>query len=1109
MSQQQRQSIFSSNAAAASNLVHKAFHSKSIVENLPLQIECMTCFENTLVLGVANGRILIYVITTNKTSAHKLDVELEKTIAATKKPVQQLEAIKKFGILIALFDSQLHVFDLERYSLKYSINKSKGCSLFATSLSEDQKVLRLCVVCKKRLQFYYCSSNANSQFMELVSDLELSDTPKSLEFTKSNLIVFSLRKDYYYYELPSTSSAVSTKQPEVQFSTGQRPLDPLCHKLHNEHFVLGHDENNTILYTPNGKPYLQYPIIWSSTPSEVCSVGPYLVAILPALNCIEIVSIEPNTKSLQLVEFAKDSSSLSAAQSTSSASTSSSVPSSFLAPLQAVANNVSTLTSGLAYGTQAGPAANVSTADRLKLLHSNGNSVFYVATQSNVWCLTPIKINEQLEHCIRSKNYELGLNLIGSQQKFNKIDKSPFAQSWLANTPIDQLSEKEKLPVLLPFFNLTVLYGEPDENLQRRLQNLNALDLFCKKRFTESYQLFQSMKTDPSHLIAFLPGLLPEGYRARLKFEEYYPDFNTKELEDAIAGLIDYLQFKRNEILKEGKPLNDPTGFSLVPLIDDRPVLKSRTQLLQIIDTTLLKCYLKTKESLVQFFLRREQTFLHLEESERLLQQHNKISELIILYEKKEEHERALNLLTTESTKTSSNLFGLKAIVKYLKKIGNKNLNLIFKYAKNVIESDSELGMQIFMDNTMDMDNILAKRVQQKEQMMMKNRKTLTNFSNVLSSNERRASQNSNKFSGLLGTSGLDGKDDQRPAIRKKDSVFGGDNRMIRSSSNASFQSNANNPELIIDEYEEIQKSLDHETVCRFLSQEIQPTSLSVNLVRIYLQHCIFVWNDTNANLNNMLIDTYISFIESNDENDGSGGKLASQLTQSSPSYKTYKQMLTYFLNDTNNYEPTYALSKLDLDNYAEQRAIVLGKLGKHNEALSIYVNILNDTEKAETYCDDVYLQPNITDSKQVYYQLLQIYLNSDYEEIRIGASIRLLNAHSDEIGSCRTLELLPADLMKCKNLSPFFENMLNRLVRNRHNTQILNRLMFALELQIHETKIMCQDKKFIVNDEQICIECNKRMGKSAMVRFPNGRLIHYGCSKNSYSGSSKEMSND
>jgi Vam6/Vps39-like protein vacuolar protein sorting-associated protein 39 len=208
--------------------------------------------------------------------------------------------------------------------------------------------------------------------------------------------------------------------------------------------------------------------------------------------------------------------------------------------------------------------------------------------------------------------------------------------------------------------------------------------------------------------------------------------------------------------------------------------------------------------------------------------------------------------------------------------------------------------------------------------------------------------------------------------------------------------------------------------------------------------------------------------------------------------------MLIYFLSETNNYETNFALSRLDLANYGEERAIVLGKLGKHHDALSIYVNILNNIEKAEMYCEKVYNQRETPDSKKVFYQLLKIYLNSEFEEIRIGASIRLLNAHSDEIASCQTLELLPADSMKCKNLLPFFENMLTRVARNRHNTQVLNRLMFALELQIHETKIISQDKKFIVSDETMCSECNKRMGRSAMVRFPNGRLIHYGCLKNS-----------
>ncbi len=186
-------------------------------------------------------------------------------------------------------------------------------------------------------------------------------------------------------------------------------------------------------------------------------------------------------------------------------------------------------------------------------------------------------------------------------------------------------------------------------------------------------------------------------------------------------------------------------------------------------------------------------------------------------------------------------------------------------------------------------------------------------------------------------------------------------------------------------------------------------------------------------------------------------------------------------------------------------------KKGKHHDALSIYVDKLNDTEgrglsKAEAYCEHVYEQAKALDpksrehqeSKEVYYTLLQIYLNSPYPKIRIDSSIKLLNDHSIEIGSCRSLELLPADLMNCQNLTPFFCTMLKRLTRNKHQNQIINNLMYALELEIHQNKIHYQAKKFTVTDEQICKECKKRMGKTAMVRFPNGDLIHYGCSSSS-----------
>jgi hypothetical protein len=750
------------------NLTHKAFEMVQVVDKLPLSIECMTCYDNIFILGLNNGRIVIYEINKDPQQPAKFDVNIVTQINATKKPIQQLSGIKKFGILIALFDAQLHVFDLDVFRIQYSINKTKGCSLFAASMTADQKLLRLCVVCKKRLQFYYMNiaSKGTGQFMELVSDLELSDTPRTLEFTKDNLIVFAMRKDYYYYEVPSTSSAISSsgsaRQAELKFGSGNRSIEPLCEKLHNDFIVLGIDENRTVVFDTYGKPYLEYPVVWLSTPSAVCNIGSYLIGVVPSLNCLEIVTVQPSSVSVQLVEFTKDiltaasvTSLLSSTPSgTSSSGLSSSFtgPSSFLSnainPVLAVANNVSTLTSSLTSEKSLGGAAAISPSDRIKLLQSNGNSICYVTTASNVWCLTPIKINDQLEHILRHKNYELGLNLISSQLFFNQANECLFAKPGVNSNSSGLLNEKFS-GILSQFYTNKCLTNDIDENLYRKIKNLNALDLFCKKRFVDSFQLFQEMQTDPSHIVAFLPGLLPDAYRNKLKYDEYYPNLSPKEIEEATKSLIDYLQYKRKELLKDNKPLSDMSNLNLIPLMDGRSVIKTRSQLLQIIDTTLLKCYLKVKESLVPFFLRREQNFLHLEESERLLMQHNKLNELIILYEKKESHEKALSLLVSESAKPSSQLKDLNHIVKYMKKMGNKNLELIFKYAKSVIESNSEIGMKIFMDNSVEIDEVLAKRAKKKQESLRKNRMT-GGLKSLMGSGALTTASSGSKSSSLL-----------------------------------------------------------------------------------------------------------------------------------------------------------------------------------------------------------------------------------------------------------------------------------------------------------------------------------------------------------------------
>lgn len=41
---------------------------------------------------------------------------------------------------------------------------------------------------------------------------------------------------------------------------------------------------------------------------------------------------------------------------------------------------------------------------------------------------------------------------------------------------------------------------------------------------------------------------------------------------------------------------------------------------------------------------------------------------------------------------------------------------------------------------------------------------------------------------------------------------------------------------------------------------------------------------------------------------------------------------------------------------FFEERAIVLGKLGRHEQVLSMYVTVLHDTDRAIEYCNKVHL---------------------------------------------------------------------------------------------------------------------------------------------------------
>lgn len=202
---------------------------------------------------------------------------------------------------------------------------------------------------------------------------------------------------------------------------------------------------------------------------------------------------------------------------------------------------------------------------------------------------------------------------------------------------------------------------------------------------------FEKAKIDPYDVIRLFPSLVPEPKNTiddGTVPTASMPKLEDDELENALMALIEFLTQARAR-----ENVNN----------------KSSSSLLAIIDTTLLKCYLQTNDALVAPLLRLNQC--HLEESEKTLKKYNKLSELIILYDGKGKHKKALNLLKEQANIKDSVLYGPKRTIAYLQTLGESNLPLIFEFANWVLTEDPLEGLRIFTDELIAVESLPRAKV--------------------------------------------------------------------------------------------------------------------------------------------------------------------------------------------------------------------------------------------------------------------------------------------------------------------------------------------------------------------------------------------------------------
>lgn len=230
-----------------------------------------------------------------------------------------------------------------------------------------------------------------------------------------------------------------------------------------------------------------------------------------------------------------------------------------------------------------------------------------------------------------------------------------------------------------------------------------------------------------------------------------------------------------------------------------------------------------------------------------------------------------------------------------------------------------------------------------------------------------------------------------------------------------------------------------------------------------------------------------------------------------------YRRSLLRFLSTSTYYSAEDILSRLPDGELLEERAILLGRLAKHEAALRVYAQKLADDSMAEAYCDRAY-ETSPPDAKPgVYAALLRAYIfrddgtpvplvdedelgmDSDGFDNRaslgelLGAAMRILARNVDRVSVKPVLGLLPDDA-PVASVAPFLEVVLRTHAEELRAQQISAQMLKLQNLEARKKLLDIQATSFSVDERTRCIRCKRRIAKSLLARLHTGRVIHYSC---------------
>ncbi|KAG1762919.1 vacuolar sorting protein 39 domain 1-domain-containing protein [Suillus placidus] len=193
---------------------------------------------------------------------------------------------------------------------------------------------------------------------------------------------------------------------------------------------------------------------------------------------------------------------------------------------------------------------------------------------------------------------------------------------------------------------------------------------------------------------------------------------------------------------------------------------------------------------------------------------------------------------------------------------------------------------------------------------------------------------------------------------------------------------------------------------------------------------------------------------------------------------EVYSKLLR-FINTTDHYRPDRLYGLLS-ENLYEARAVLLGRMVRHEHALELYVYKLKHYAKAE---DRIYNPNGIT--RSIFLTLLMLYLRPTDKTAPnlLRPALDLISRHSPRLDSVETLQLLPP-LVTARDLRPFLQEALRAPIFDSH---VIRDIHKARNERVARKLMLLESRR--VTDSRICPQCHKRLGSSFMLL-----VTHYQC---------------